>query len=179
MLLELGYYTDYELDEDLNLVAKDDPETNSFIKEKFAIPENVIEIEASSVLVIDDKNRRWRLPLGNDWYRKLTSSALLRIDREVATERDLLNVSGTFYELPAENADGYAKIRPVASHNFRIHDYASYRGMLVITGLNADVKADEHIVRSDDSKAAVWLGVIDDLWALDCAGKLDTLLLVN
>ena len=160
---ETGYY---ELDEKLNLVAKSDPETNSFIKEKFAIPENVVEIEESSVLVIDDKNRRWRLPLGSDSYKQLTNAAQLRICREVATERDLLNVSGTFYELPAENADGFAKIRPVSSHNFRIHDYASYRGMLVMTGLNPNVKAGEHIVISDDGKAAVWLGVIDDLWEM-------------
>lgn len=160
---ETGYY---ELDEELNLVAKSDPETNSFIKEKFAIPENVVDIEESSVLVIDDKNRRWRLPLGNNSYKQLTDAAQLRICREVATERDLLNVGGTFYELPAENADGFAKIRPVASHNFRIHDYASYRGMLVMTGLNPNVKAGEHIVVSDDGKAAVWLGTIDDLWEM-------------
>jgi hypothetical protein len=160
---ETGYY---ELDEDLNLVPKNDPETNAFIREKFAIPENVIDIEESSVLVVDDKNRRWRLPLGNDSYRQLTNSAQLRIDREVATERDLLSCSGTFYELPAENADGFAKIRPVASHKFRIHDYASYRGMLVITGLEPDAKAGGHIVRSDDGLAAVWLGTIDDLWAM-------------
>jgi hypothetical protein len=75
-------------------------------------------------------------------------------------------VGGTFYELPAENADGFAKIRPVTSHNFRIHDYASYRGMLVMTGLNPDVKAGEHVIISDDGKAAVWLGVIDDLWEM-------------
>jgi hypothetical protein len=160
---ETGYY---ELDEKLNLVSKADPETNSFIKEKFAIPENVVEIEESSVLVIDDKNRRWRLPLGSDSYKQLTDAAQLRICREVATERDLFNVGGTFYELPAENADGFAKIRPVASHNFRVHDYASYRGMLVITGLNPKVKAGEHVVVSDDGKAAVWLGAIDDLWEM-------------
>lgn len=160
---ETGYY---ELDESLNLVSKDDVETNSFIKEKFAIPENVIEIEESSVLIIDDQNRRWRLPLGNDAFKKLTNQAQLRICREVATERDLLNCSGTFYELPAENADGFAKIRPIASHNFRIHDYASYRGMLVLTGLNPDAKAGEHVVRSADGKAAVWVGVIDDLWEM-------------
>ena len=99
-------------------------------------------------------------------YKQLTDAAQLRICREVATERDLLNVGGTFYELPAENADGFAKIRPVASHNFRIHDYASYRGMLVMTGLNPNVKAGEHIVVSDDGKAAVWLGTIDDLWEM-------------
>jgi len=160
---ETGYY---ELDENLNLVSKADPETNSFIKDKFAIPENVVEFEESSVLVIDDKNRRWRFPLGSDSYKQLTNAAQLRICREVATERDLLNVGGTFYELPAENADGFAKIRPISSHNFHIHDYASYRGMLVMTGLNPNVKSGEHIVISDDGKAAVWLGVIDDLWEI-------------
>lgn len=160
---ETGYY---ELDENLNLVAKDDPETNRFIKEKFAIPENVIEIQESSVLIVDDKGRRWRLPLGNEELEKLTNSAQLRICREVATERDLLNCDGTFYELPAENADGFAKIRPIASHNFRIHDYASYRGMLVMTGLDPEAKAGDHIVKSDDGRAAVWLGVIDDLWEM-------------
>ena len=160
---ETGFY---ELDAELNLVPKEDTETNNFIKEKFAIPENVIEIGESSVLIVDDLGRRWRLPLGNNSFEKLTNQAQLRICREVATERDLLNCSGTFYELPAENADGFAKIRPIASNDFRIHDYASYRGMLVITGLNPDAKAGEHIVRSEDGKAAVWLGVIDDLWQM-------------
>lgn len=160
---ETGYY---ELDEELNLVAKEDAETNSFIKQKFAIPENVIEIGESSVLIVDDQNRRWCLPLGNDSFKKLTDRAQLRICREVATERDLLNCSGTFYELPAENADGFAKIRPITSHNFRVHDYASYRGMLVMTGINPDAKAGRHIIRSVDGKAAVWVGVIDDLWKL-------------
>lgn len=160
---EVGYY---ELDDAFNLVSKEDSKTNAFIKEKFAIPENVIDIQESSVLIVDDKNRRWRLPLGNSVYEKLTNQAHLRICREVATERDLLNCSGTFYELPAENADGFAKIRPVSSHNFRIHDYASYRGMLVMTGLSSKSKAGEHIVRSNDGKAAVWVGTIDDLWEM-------------
>ena len=160
---ETGYY---ELDAALNLVKKDDPETNTFIQEKFAIPENVIEIEESSVLIIDDKNRRWKLPLGTDAYKQPTNAAQLRICREVATERDLFHATGTFYELPAENADGFAKIRPVASHNFRIHDYASYRGLLVMTGIHPDAGAGEHIIRSDDGQAAVWAGAIDDLWEL-------------
>ncbi|MCK3683907.1 hypothetical protein [Maribellus sp. YY47] len=158
---ETGYY---ELDENLTLVAKDDAETNSFIKEKFAIPENVVQFDNSSVLVVDDQGRRWRLPLGSSEYESLTNAAQLRICREVATERDLFNCAGTFYELPAENADGFAKIRPVSSHNFRIHDYVSYRGMLVLTGLESNVQAGEHIVRSDDGKAALWVGTIDDLW---------------
>lgn len=159
-----GYY---ELDGQMNLVKKNDPKTVQFIKEKFAIPKKVISVEESSVLVIDDKERRWRLPLGDNHFTELTNHATLRIAREVATERDLFNCHGTFYELPAENADGYAKIRPVASHSLRIHDYASYRGMLVMTGLdNEKALENEHIIRSDDGKAMVWAGVIDDLWKL-------------
>ena len=163
MKTETGYY---ELDAELNLVPREDTETNIFIKEKFAIPENVVEIEESSVLIIDDMGRRWRLPLGNNLFEKHTNLAQLRICREVATERDLLNCCGTFYELPAENADGFAKIRPIASHDFRVHDYASYRGMLVMTGINPNANVQEHIVRSANGKAAVWLGVVDDLWKL-------------
>lgn len=161
--VETGYY---ELDANLNLVKKEDPETHTFIKEKFAIPKNVIRMDASSVLIVDDKNRRWRLPLGDEEYRGLTHAGVLRICREVVTERDLFHASGTFYELPAENADGFAKIRPISSHHFRIHDYASYRGMLVMTGVDANAKQNEHIIRSSNGQAAIWLGVIDDLWKL-------------
>ena len=61
---ETGYY---ELDENLNLVAKDDAETNSFINEKFAIPENVVQFDNSSVLVVDDH----RITSYNVCYTKL------------------------------------------------------------------------------------------------------------
>ena len=161
---ETGYY---ELDGNMELVKKEDPETASFIREKFAIPQDVITIDEASVLVVDDSGRRWRLPKGDEKYSALTEKGLLRICREVATERDLFNCSGTFYELPAENADGYAKIRPVASHKFKIHDYASYRGMLIMTGLQTELADnDEHIIQSQDGHAAVWAGTIDDLWKL-------------
>jgi hypothetical protein len=159
-----GYY---ELNGEMKLQRKDDDKMQSFIKEKFAIPKDVVTIDDASVLIIDDKGRRWRIPMGNEEYTELTEAGVLRICREVATERDLFNCHGTFYELPAENADGYARIRPVASHNFRINDYASYRGMLIITGLNTKSgKGNPHIIISDDGQAAVWAGVIDDLWEL-------------
>lgn len=159
-----GYY---ELDEKFNLLPVGDQLTEKFIRDKFVVPKNVVSIDSSSILVIDDKNRRWRFPLGDDSFTDLTHEGALRICREVATERDLFNCHGTFYELPAENADGLAKVRPIASHNFRIHDYASYRGMLVMTGIDPE-EADQnaHIIFSPDGKAAVWLGVIDDLWKL-------------
>lgn len=164
MVSETGYY---EMGEKLELVRKDDSETADFIRNKFAIPEHVISIDESSVLIVDDSGRRWRLPLGNETYKKLTDQGLLRICREVATERDLFSCMGTFYELPAENADGYAKIRPISTHDYRINDYASYRGMLVMTGVTPEEGKDNpHIIVSDDGKAAVWVGVIDDLWSL-------------
>ena len=160
---ESGYY---ELNGEMDLVKKDDPEMLQFINEKFAIPKEVLTVEESSVLIIDDKGRRWRLPLGDSKFDEPTRGGSLRIAREVATERDLMNLHGTFYELPAENADGFAKVRPVASHSFKIHDYASFRGMLVMTGLEIGISESEHIIVSNDGKAAVWAGVIDDLWEL-------------
>jgi hypothetical protein len=161
---DLGYY---ELDVNMELVRKEDPKTHSFIKTKFAIPQQVVTVSESSVLIIDDQGRRWRLPLGNAGFTGLTNDAALRICREVSTERDLFNCHGTFYELPAENADGYAKIRPISSHNFRINDYASYRGLLVMTGVDQKTaKANSHVIVSNDKKAAVWAGAIDDLWKL-------------
>ena len=161
---ETGYY---EIDDQMNVVAKDDAETAIFIREKFAIPQQVVDVEKGSVLIVDDAGRRWRLPLGNDAYTDATRKGSLRICREVATERDLFNCHGTFYELPAENADGYAKIRPIASHNLKINDYASYRGLLVMTGVDPKMAGkNPHIFASDDKKAAVWVGSIDDLWKL-------------
>ena len=159
-----GYY---EMADTFCLVKKDDPKTEAFIRERFAIPRSVVTIDDCSVLVTDDRGRRWRLPLGAGEYRAETDGGQLRICREVATERDLFSCMGTFYELPAENADGYAKIRPVATHPFHIHDYASYRGMLVMTGIDpARSAGNPHVVVSDDGKAAVWVGAIDDLWTL-------------
>ena len=161
---ETGYY---EMGDKLELVKKEDAKTADFIRTKFAIPQQVVTIDEGSVLIVDDLNRRWRLPLGNEAYKALTDQGVLRICREIATERDMFSCMGTFYELPAENADGYAKIRPVSTHNFRINDYASYRGMLLMTGVSPEEGKDNpHIIVSDDGKAAVWAGVIDDLWSL-------------
>ena len=159
-----GYY---ELNTATQLVPKVDPEMKTFIDNKFAIPKNAVTIDESSVLVVDDSGRRWRFPLGNKAFDNLTNQARLRLCREVATERDLMHLHGTFYELPAENADGFAKVRPISSHDFQIHDYASYRGMLVMTGIDPETAAEnQRIVVSEDGKAAVWLGVIDDLWEM-------------
>ena len=163
-IAETGYY---EMDDRMNIVPKTDDSTATFIREKVAVPAKVVTAEPGSYLIVDDSKRRWRLPLGSEQYENLMEKQALRICREVSTERDLFNCGGTFYELPAENADGYAKIRPISSHNYRINDYASYRGMLVMTGIDASkVTNNPHIFQSTDKKCSVWAGAIDDLWKM-------------
>jgi hypothetical protein len=157
-----GYY---EMDGDLKLRRVDDRAAHNYLKAKVAIPRHVIALDDASVLVTDDRGRRWRLPFTTAHYNAPTEAGLLRICREVATERDIFSAYGTLYELPAENADGFAKIRPVATHDRRIMDYCSYRGLLILTGLRTDAKG-EHIIRSEDGRAALWAGAIDDLWKL-------------
>jgi hypothetical protein len=56
-------------------------------------------------------------------------------------------------------------IRPVTTHNRRIKDFCSWRGLFVISGIDATTTND-HIIRSDDGRAAVWLGAVDDLWKM-------------
>jgi hypothetical protein len=160
---DAGYY---ELDGNLQLGAVGDAPAHAYLKSKVAIPREVLTVDEAGVLVVDDRGRRWRLPKTDAAFDEPTRDGLLRVCREVATERDVFSAHGTFYELPAENADGFAKIRPVASHRLRVMDYCSYRGMLILTGVRPDAAANEHIIRSDDRKAALWAGAIDDLWKL-------------
>lgn len=156
----------YDLDGDMLLQRRDSMEKASYIRKNLAIRSEGMEITPGSVLITDDKGRRWHLPLGTRAFTEPTRQNAMRVCREVSTERDLLNLHGTFYELPAENADGFAKVRPIASHNLGINDYASYRGMLLMSGCNADNADNQRIVTSDDGKLSLWAGVIDDLWKL-------------
>ncbi|MBP8300568.1 MAG: hypothetical protein KA020_09405, partial [Planctomycetes bacterium] len=131
-----------------------------------AVPVGVLDADAASVLFVDDAGRRWRLPRALPTADAMRPFAATRVCREVATERDLFAAHGTFFELPAENAGGFAKVRPIASHGFAIHDFCSWRGLLVMTGVNPQVANNERLVRSADGQAAVWLGVVDELWQL-------------
>lgn len=158
----------YEVHADMHVTDSLDASVIGKIKEKCAIRYSDIFPEEASVLVIDDKGRRWRLPCGDGRYSEIIRDREARICREIATERDLFNCHGTFYELPAENADGFAKIRPVSSHDLLIYDYASYRGLLTMTGTrkDADHRDNSHIYNSPDGEMSFWAGAIDDLWQL-------------
>lgn len=150
----------YDLDADLKLVKADDPKGAAWTANAVALAKRVVTIDNASVLYVDSKGQRWRLPKGDPAF---ATAGHHRMGREVCTERNLLNLYGTFYEMPANNAGGFAKVRPICTHNRFIHDYTSYRGMLIMTGIEAEAEG-EHIIRSDDGKVAVWAGVVDDLW---------------
>ena len=150
----------------LRLVRSDDQAVADFVRTTVAVPRDVVTIDDAGVLVVDDRGRRWRLPKHGSALDADTRAGRLRLCREVVTERDLFHVGGTFFELPAENANGFAVVRPIASHPYAIADFTSFKGLLVMTGLSADAAAGPHVVRSADGGAAVWVGVIDDLWRL-------------
>ena len=125
-----------------------------------AIPKTALTADAASAFWQDAKGTRWRLPRGE-------TNDGARVCREVCTERNLLHAFGTFYEMPADNAGGFPKIRPIATHDRHIHDYCSWRGLLVLSGISADSSVkNPRIIRSEDGRAAVWLGAVDDLWQL-------------
>ncbi|MEQ8765336.1 MAG: hypothetical protein RL885_15480 [Planctomycetota bacterium] len=149
-----------ELDADLKLEVVDDAQAASWLAEQAAISESSMEVDETGV-VLDWQGRRYRLPVveGANW----TTPA--RRQREVVTERSLLHVGGTFYELPRDSSGGIRGLRPVASHSKSICDFASWRGLLVMSGVRHDAPASDHIVRAGD-RGALWLGNVDDLWRL-------------
>jgi hypothetical protein len=162
----------YELTADMKLVKQADAKVTDYVAKNTAIPAGIVTTDAASV-IFEEGGQRWRLPrafpLGdarNAAQDRLLARNALRKAREVCTERDLLQAHGTFYELPALNALGAIRMRPVATSGLAIHDYCSYRGLLVLSGLQEGAKNDAHIIRSEDGQAAVWVGAADDLWKL-------------
>jgi hypothetical protein len=158
----------YVLDEAMKLRRIDDEAAHLALLRRAAIPSRkaVLDVDEASVIYIDDHGRRFRLPFRRD-FAEAGPLGFGRLCREVATERDLFNCHGTFYELPGDNAGGFARVRPVATHNRRIHDYCSYRGLLVLSGIDLETAhGNRHIIRSEDGQTALWIGAIDDIWQL-------------
>ncbi len=156
----------YELDAGLNLKPAG-AELLTHTKEHTKIPAGSVTSDAASVIFTDDNGKRWRLPKGDPAFDRESPLGPGRAAREVATERDLFHAHGSFYELPANNAGGFSKVRPVCTHNLRVHDFCSYRGLFIMTGIAPDAPAEnKHLIRSTDGKAALWAGAIDDIWKM-------------
>ena len=155
-----GKETYYELDEKLNYST---PESR--IEEVKKVCEFRKDFSVDDASVIMERNGvKVRLPKGNDIFDRPFGEDWPRGIREAVTERYLMNIHGTFYEMPREA--GLNSLRPVASHNKMIMDFCTWRGLLVIVGVDAKAKKDGHIFMSKDKKAALWFGAIDDLWNL-------------
>ena len=157
----------YELSADLKLTKQKDSEVAANVQKNTPIPQGIITADEASV-IFEESGVRWRLPRSaSPAQDTLLARSALRKAREVCTERDMLQAHGTFYELPALNAKGAIRMRPIATSDTAVHDYCSYRGLLVLSGISPEAaKDDRHIIRSDDGKAAVWVGTADDLWQL-------------
>jgi hypothetical protein len=155
-----------ELDAQLALTPLRDPQRRQWMKDALTAPKGVLQDDAASIIYVDEAGARWRLPRGRAGIG--VSTRPVRVDREVSTERDLFNAGGIFYELPSNNAGGMAMVRPIATHNLDIDDYASWRGLTVMSVANAGAAANDRLVRTPDG-GGLWLGVSDDLWQLGAA----------
>ncbi len=120
------------------------------------------DIDAASVIVTD-KTGTFRLPKGDAAFDQPFSGNWPRGRRELESERLMLNAHGTFYEIGREA--GYLTMRPVSTHNKKIMDFATWRGLLVLSGTKTKAKPDGHYFGPDKSNG-LWFGGVDDLWKL-------------
>jgi hypothetical protein len=120
----------------------------------------------SASAFIDDGGTRYRLPMLDALYDAPFAAGWARGFREVVTERELLNCHGTFYEIPRDNSGGIRRMRPLATHGKRITDFATWRGLLVLTGVLDDAPVTDSLVKTADGTAALWLGEVDDIWRM-------------
>jgi hypothetical protein len=160
--VETGYYV---MGGDLRLRRVSDAPAEKELREKWA-PKQDFQLDAASVIMKDKKGNRYRLPKGADVFSAPAAADWPRGIREIVSERNMMNIHGTFYELPREDSGGLAKIRPICTHNRCIFDFASWRGVLVLSGNLAGAAVDGHYLASDDGKVGVWLGNVEDLWKL-------------
>jgi hypothetical protein len=153
-------------------LGDDDPSAR-LLREKAVPMSPDVSFDAASVILTEGK-KVFRLPKPLDAavsaaYEKPFATGWPRGLREVATERSLLNAAGTFYVLPRVTSGGAAKILPVCSHGKRITDFCSWRGLLVLAGIESNSTRVIGSIDAIGNKAhgpAVWVGDIDELWRL-------------
>jgi hypothetical protein len=157
----------YEVDETLRF-TKAGAEVIDEVKKVASIAEPVFTVDAASA-VIATKTGRLRLPKGASFEK--AGALTVRSLREVASERTLAHVAGTFYEVPRSESNvassaEWKNLKPVATHDLAITDYCVWRGLMVMTGAKPDAKPDGQYFKAADSDQGLWFGAIDDLWKL-------------
>jgi hypothetical protein len=160
----------YEVDEKLTFRAVDAPTEVTKLRETHALTSG-FTADAASIIVTRYDGQRFRLPKGD---AALSDAPASRGVRELIQERFLANYHGTFYEVPRggsspsgqRNMPDFQRMKPVATHNRRIADFCTHRGLLVLSGVRADAANDGHVFRAAPGGPALWFGAIDDLWKL-------------
>ncbi len=152
-----------ELDEQLQIAPTHDEAQAKNAHELLAM-QPLVEYDQASAIVTDHQKRRYRLPM------VAGVKPLGRDVREVQSERSLVHVGNIFYEAPRGDAGkeivDYRRMRPVASHGYAIHDFCTWRGLLVLAGARPDTEGDGHVVALPEGRAGLWFGCVDDLWKL-------------
>lgn len=165
-VIDTGYYQAQlnPMTAALEIVAVSDAPAEAALRAEAATTQD-FGVDAASVF-IDDGGTRYRLPKGDPSFDVETASGWRRGVREVVTERELMNIHGTFYELPRDfTGGGIERIVPITTHNLDIFDFASWRGMLVLSGVVEGGAHDGHYLESDDGRVGLWFGNVDDLWS--------------
>jgi len=160
----------YEVDERLGFTSLPEPQEVIDIRPTLEVrPE--FAVDAASVVITDRNGERWRLPRTDAVFDTPFAAGWPRGVREVASERNLANFHGVFYEIPrssggrgGETVD-YRRMKPVAAHRLPILDFCTWRGLLVMSGERGPSSVGG-VFRSPDGKAALWFGKTDDLWRL-------------
>ena len=161
-------YCEVELDGTTSLdFTRPDESREEEVREIAAVKQD-FEVDAASVIVTSYDGLKYRLPKGSAAFDEPFACGWPRGVRECVSERFLANLHGTFYEIPRgrdNHSPDFAKIKPVASHNKRIADFCTWRGLFVISGTRADAKPDGQFFAGQDGRG-LWFGTIDDLWKL-------------
>ena len=105
-----------------------------------------LDAEKPYIAVKDDNGKVWRFPNVNGDANVVC--------RELVTERDLLYVGGVWYELPAENAGGFAVLRPIALADEPVKTLRGERGLVY---LNEKPLPIDSLWSNGTSPAAYWL----------------------
>lgn len=155
----------YEIDGSFQMRRITNNSVEHSLRTSFGLTLPAFTVDEASV-VVAERGKRFRLPKGQASFDAPGLAGWPRGKREVVTERNLFQAHGTFYELPREDAGGFRRVRPIATHNKAISDYGSWRGLFVIAGVAAAAQTNSHVFRSDDGKAALWFGNVDDLWQM-------------
>lgn len=169
-------YMEVEIDSDRPETFRfDDLKTSGITSKELNFVEQVTKIQNDhvtvlphTILVTQRNGMKFLLPRGDAAYDRPTRDNRLRTVREVQSERWLANIHGTFYEIPRADdntSPDFSRMKPVASHNKRIVDYCSWRGLLVLSGAVGHSGPDGHYFENGKG-VGLWFGQIDDIWKL-------------